>query len=141
MFNYSLKTKITIILFFLGLTAGIVMIVAFGFSRAQDINIVSEAKVLATALERYYDKFQSYPLIQKTAVGNIMILSDQGPNQNGEIVYFKKNTDWLDRATIASDGQNYVISFELARSWRPLGIDSFAGGTCLLTTNVILKCQ
>lgn len=141
MFNYSLKTKFIILLVFLGLTAATVMIIAFGFSRMSDINKIAEARVLAASLERYYDKFQSYPLMKKTAGIDIMIVSDKGLNQEGDVVYFKKTTDWLDEAVVASDGQSYGISFELARSWRPLGIDSFAGGSCLLTTNLILKCQ
>jgi len=139
MFAYPIKTKVILILILLAIIAGIFIIVRYNFSRSRDLVLVNQVKILADSLERYYDKFHTYPITTKISVEQIEIISSNGLNQTGDIVYFMPPAKWIDSASLISDGNNYYIDFNLSNSW-PLWNLVKGGGICRVSTGIQMQC-
>ena len=137
----SLKLRIIIIAI---LIVGIVLIVwltIYSSSRSRDLQIVSQAKTLATSMEKYYDKFNVYPASTKVPAEEIAIISDKGINQSGRVIYYQANFKWAKAATFSSDGHHYVIVFEIDNSWPAWNLPNSKGGKCQIADNVVLQCS
>ena len=139
MFNYSLRTKIILAAMLIIAIVGLVFLLRYDSSRARDLELVTQAKNLASSFEVYYDKFNQYPQISQTDVRNISIISEGGVNKTGQEVYFQKNFEWAGSATVASQDNNYVISFTLDNDWELWSVE--ADGTCQIRNNVVISCQ
>ena len=141
MFNYSLKTKIFLIMAFIFLAVFLIIATTEEKRRANDLLLVSQARQLAFGLERHYDKFNTYPLLEKTPAENIRSISEKGINATDmERVYFWRNFTWAGPATLISREDNYLIEFELQRQWLLWNIDSNKGGKCRITANMVMSC-
>lgn len=138
-FDYGLKIKLILSMVFLSLIMLVFLLVSYQDSRADDLTLVSQLQVLASGLERYYDKFQSYPEAKRVAVENIRIISENGLNQSGNTVYYKVSGYWPRSAVLASDREDYTIEFTLDNSWSIWPAQ--AGGACLLKSGMIMDCQ
>jgi hypothetical protein len=140
-FNYP-KKQIIIFSSILAIVL-IVVIIFIGvyYSRSADLRLVSQAEIIANAMETYYDKFNNYPIIQETNLNQIKSLSDQGFNQTGGRIFYKLNGSWSRSATILSSGSSYVIKFSLKNSWPVWQLTSWRGGQCRLTNNVVMTCE
>lgn len=117
-----------------------IIFVYFYYSRAIDVQMVAQTQTMATALESYYDRYHAYPTVSETEVSNIKLLSENGFNKEGKVIYFKSNFSWPRPVTLVSSGSNYLFKFSLKNSWPIWKIDNFFGGQCRLTNNVILNC-
>lgn len=138
--EYSLPVKIG---FVAAIVIAIILIVwlsNYNKSKAQDINMVIQTKSLATALERYYDKFNSYPNSSTINLSSLMVLTENGINQEGDTMYFRRDFEWARSGKYFSDGNNYAIDFDLEHSWAIWGLDGFGGGKCRVATNVTMGC-
>jgi len=139
MFNYSKKTKIISSAIHIAIIIAIFIIVKIYNSQSKDLVLVSQVKILANSLEKYYDKFNAYPIVQKISGEDIKLISDQGLNQMGEVIYFAGNNfTWVRPIILISDGYNYRIDFSLDNSW-PLWKLS-GGGDCRLRTVRKMDC-
>ncbi len=88
LFNYSKKVKI-ILATLLGLVIfSVVGFVIFDRSQVKDLETIDQAKVFATALERYYDKFHAYPVSKEVDLNSIQTLTENGLNQTCEVYYY-----------------------------------------------------
>lgn len=141
MFNYSLRTKIILLL---GLVSLIVVMIIISYDsqkKSQDLTMVSQVKFLASSLERYYDKFNAYPEIAKMDVSSIKIITDQGVNNDeGKRVFYKKNFNWDLGTTIVSRSDNYSIEFRLNNKWPIWNLDKNGGGKCRISANLVMQC-
>ncbi len=140
MFDYTKKQIglfLTAFLFLLLLGLAFVYVDS---NRAKDIQTVSQAQVLAGSLENYYHRYNAYPEIKEISVEQVKILTENGVNQNGNIVYYRSIADWPRPVTIVSSEENYLIKFSLKNSWPIWQLDNFFGGSCRLTNNVVLNC-
>lgn len=120
----------------------IVAIITFDSQKkSRDLLLVSQVKILANSLERYYDKYNAYPDIVKMDVTDIKSLSDKGINNSeGKIIYYKNNFILAGSATIASRADNYSIEFRLNNKWSLWNLDKMGGGKCRITANVVMQC-
>ena len=140
MLNYSKQTKIIASAVLIALVVLLVVVVSTNRSRSRDLQKVTQAKLLATSLEKYFDKFHVYPKSEKILVDQIKFISEQGINQTGKVLYYEKDYKWPDTAIYISDGGEYRLDFELENSWPIWGIDTGGGGKCRIVTNVSMKC-
>lgn len=138
MFNYSIKTKVILIAALLSIIIVVIIAVNFNYSRSQDLQLVTQAKILANGLEEYYNKFNSYPESSRIAVNQINVISDSGLNQSGERIYFQRNFKWARSAYYSSDGYGYTIEFDLNNSWDVWNLQG--DGKCQITANMIMEC-
>ncbi|MDD5749643.1 MAG: hypothetical protein PHO91_02545 [Patescibacteria group bacterium] len=142
MFNYSLKTKIFLIMAFVFLLVFLLIITTEEKRRADDLLLVAQAKQLAFGLERYYDKFNVYPDLTRSSAVSIGSISDKGVNVAGEQkYYFVRDFAWVGSATIISRADNYLIEFELKRKWPLWNIDKNKGGQCRITAAMNMVCR
>ncbi|MFA5126919.1 MAG: hypothetical protein WC465_02890 [Patescibacteria group bacterium] len=141
MFNYDLKTKIISGFILALLIAGASWLVSYNRSRSQDLLTVIQAKNLAIALEKYYDQRQNYPIASSMPVDDIMQISEQGINQEGNKVYWQTTGVWPRSATYVGQSDNYAIYFTLENAWTIWGLKSLKGGVCGFTKNVVWQCQ
>ncbi|MCD4760502.1 hypothetical protein K8R42_01250 [bacterium] len=140
MFNYSPKIKALSVLIIIIVIIGVILLVRYNNSRSRDLELFSQAKILAIALERYYDKFYSYPESTVIDVTSIRMITDQGLNQEGNIIYFMQSFEWAAPASYTSNGTDYSIEFNLNNSWPVWNLEGRGGGLCRLTRNINIKC-
>ena len=124
---------------FLFLIMGIFLLVSDQDSRASDLQLVGQLQALATGLEKYYDKFYSYPPTSRLAVENIRVVTENGFNQEGNLVYYQKSATWPRSAVLSSEGQDYKIEFVLDHGWSAW--QAKAGDTCFLKSGLIMECR
>ena len=99
--------------------------------------MVSQARELATSLEKYFDKTNTYPELVKTKLANIQVLTENGLNQEGTYIYFDK-LDWSKKGTIVSTKEGYKIEFELDNSWDLWNLKG--GGVCRISNYLTMTC-
>lgn len=136
--KYSVLTKIIIAT---ALILGIVLVIwfrSYSYDRSKDLAMVAYSKSFAVALEKYYDKFNAYPLSEKINLNSIMYLTENGINQQGDFLYFRRSFDWPRSGTYSSDGNNYAIDFGLEKSWDIWSIKG--NGLCRIATGVNMAC-
>ena len=139
-FAYSKKIIISLgISFVILLGAGIFLIIK-NQSRANDLAFVSQAQILATSLENYFDQTNQYPVLSETDLVNIKILSENGWNQGDENIFYTAPAKFLRSATLVVDKDSYAIKFTLKNSWKTWGLAKFSGGDCKITNNIQLSC-
>lgn len=141
MFNYSLRTKVFLSMALVSMLVIVAIITFDSQKKSRDLLLVSQVKILANSLERYYDKYNAYPDIVKMDVADIKSLSDKGINNSeGKVVYYKKDFILAGDATIASRADNYSIEFRLNNKWSLWNLDKMSGGKCRITANVVMQC-
>mgnify|MGYP003979805553 CR=1 FL=1 len=113
MFNYSIKTKAILLVVLVAILIFVIVFVRYNNSRSNDLELVQQVKTLANSLEDYREKFNAYPVAEKTDVEQILNITDKGFNSDGDLVYFVKNFKWVGGATYMSDGKQYAIDFSL----------------------------
>lgn len=140
LFNYNKKIKI-ILLALVGLVASSVFIVIiFDRSRVKDLEVVKQVQMFATALENYYDRFQVYPVTKELNLSTIMKLTENGFNQDGEIIYYQATEDLSRSVYFLSSVNSYALKFSLKNSWPLWGLGSWRGGECRMTNNLEISC-
>ena len=140
MFNYSVKKKIILVVIFLALLILVIIVVQKNYSRSRDLQVISQAKLLATGLEKYYVWHNAYPLLELSAGQSVDFVSNNGVNVSGDIYYFNRDFDWARDISLASNGQSYEIKFDLGNAWQTFNITQKSGGHCHIISNVILEC-
>src|SRR3989339_1671240 len=139
-FAYSKKIIIILsISFVILLGAGIFLIIK-NKSRANDLAFVSQAQILATSLENYFDQTNQYPILAETDLVNIKSLSEAGWSQGGDNIFYRAPAQFLLTATLVVDKDSYAIKFNLKNSWDVWGLTKFSGGDCKITNNIQLSC-
>lgn len=141
MFNYGLKFRIILFLFFVVIFFVAIILVRGHNAKANDLNTVYQAQKVAEGLEKYYSKFNAYPDIAKIDVSNIKIISDQGLNNRGDIVFFQDRLDWDRSVSLKSQGDFYSLEFTLTEKWSVWGIDSREGAVCSISNGIRMNCQ
>ncbi|MBU1202886.1 hypothetical protein KKH39_02495 [Patescibacteria group bacterium] len=140
MFKYSTRTKIFLILALVSLVVLLSVITLYLNSKSRDLEFVSQLRQLGNGLEIYYDQYNAYPTLAKSEVSLIQGISENGINVAGDEIYFRQSFDWIRSATLASNGENYIIEFELDNSWDTWQIDSRNGGQCRIGNNLVMRC-
>jgi hypothetical protein len=140
MFNYSKKIKIISLVILAVLVGLIIFMVYFNNNRSDDIVVFTQSKELAVALEKYYDKFNEYPELEKTRTNLLTKLTDNGFNQEGDIIYWQGGYEWARGASYTSDSNNYTIIFRINNKWPMWGINTYNGGICTIATNLSISC-
>lgn len=140
MFNYSIKIKILIGFILVVLIIGLWFSINTNKSRARDLYRVSQARILATSLERYFDQNYAYPDLAKIKVVAVKTITENGVNQAGDYIYFKGPVKLLDDGTLVSTASRYVIEFSLENDWNLWGLDN-SGGICRLSNNLAMICR
>ncbi len=138
---YSLKTKIIIAVAIFTLVVAVFTVIVYQRSMSRDLKSVVAAKALATGMEKYFDKFNTYPQTGKIRLAEVNYLTENGINEQGDYLYFVRDFDWHDKATLSANGENYIIEFELKNSWPTWGIQSSGGGICRLGNNLAMSCR
>lgn len=138
--NYDSRTKLTFIAILLVLIIGITLLSNYNYSRSRDVQLVANARVLATALEQYYSRYNAYPEFDKAYLNSLDLISDQGANQKGEVTYYNNKIDWPKDTTLAIQKDDYQIDFTIHNSWPVWGITKLGGGRCRLSKNAVLQC-
>lgn len=138
--EYSLPIKIGFITAIIIAVALVAWISNYEKGRAQDIQMVIQAKSLAVALEKYYDKYNAYPVSPSTNLDTIRVIGESGINEQEGVLYFRRDFEWVKSGKYLSDGSNYAIDFDLKYSWPIWGLDGFSGGKCRISGNVNMAC-
>lgn len=141
MFNYSIKIKIFLIGLLILAIASLIFLTSINKSRGRDLYRVSQAKVLATSLELYFDKNYAYPEFAKVNIKDIKLVTENGVNKNGDYIYFQGPAKLLDEGTVVSTPSRYVIEFTLEKSWDLWGISSSDGGVCRISNYLQMVCR
>ncbi len=141
-----LTKKARIAIFIISLLAVIIIIVTIifailNYSRAKDLQVVSQTKILANSLEIYFSKFNDYPVIEKVKGDAILTITENGINENGEVVYFKKSFKFTRPVNFESSIDSYKIDFNLKNKWPLWDLNTMKGGYCSITKNMIMKCK
>lgn len=139
MFNYSIQVKITAIVVLLALIATLSMVVVKEKSQGFDLYKVSYAQNIATSLERYFDKHNEYPELEKISLSDIQIITENGVNQAGDYLYFSQSKRIVE-GTLISKSDRYIIEFSLDNSWNLWGIGK-KGGLCRVSNNLDMICR
>lgn len=139
MFNYSLRAKLNLIMLLIALIALVGVFVYVADSQAKDLTVYSQSQVLATALESYYDKYNRYPATPRVAADGVMIITENGINQPGKVVYYRQNFYFSKELTLASTAQDYSLEFTSDNKW-PLW-EAERGSLCRLSGGLKLSCQ
>lgn len=140
MFNYSLRTKIILIVVAIALVVAIVFLSNQQKSRGFDLYKVSQMKSLASGLELYFDKNHEYPQVDKIAFENIAFITENGINQPGNFIYYRSSAKTI-AATLLSTPERYIIEFPLENAWPLWGIDSRDGGSCRISNYLEMICR
>ncbi len=140
LFGYSKKIIIILSISFTILVGAGIFLLSKNQSRANDLAFVSQAQILATSLENYFDQTNQYPVLAETNLVNIKSLSEAGWNQNHENIFYKAPAKFLRSATLAVNKDSYSIKFNLKNSWKIWDLTKFSGGECQITNNIQLSC-
>ena len=109
-----------------------IVFIVLNYSRAKDLEVVSQAKQFANSLEMYFSKFNDYPVIEKVNGNTISYLTDNGFNEEGELLYFKRNFIYSRPLTFKSNRNSYSIEFTLKNKWPLWHLNTNKGGYCLI---------
>lgn len=139
MFDYSVKAKAISISLLVVLLIALVYLINYNNSRARDLEMVAQARTLATGMEKYFAKNYSYPELAKMKLSKVKVVTENGINQNGDYLYFQA-PDWVMDGTVQSTPNRYLIEFDLNHSWELWGLSDFGGGTCRLSNNLKIVC-
>ena len=137
MFDYSIKTKVIFIGALVVLIGLLAFLITYNNSQARDLEMITQARNLATSLENYFAKNYSYPSIDQMKVSNIKVISENGLNEAGDYLYFKE-LDWVMEGTLLSTKDRYIIEFDLNHSWDIWNLDG--GGTCKISNYLEMLC-
>ncbi len=118
-----------------------IVFIVFNYSRAKDLEVVSQSKQFANSLEIYFSKFNDYPVIEKVNGDSILILTENGFNEEGEAVYFKKNFKYSRLVIFESERNGYSLEFKLNNKWPLWNLNTGKGGYCLIKEKVIMECK
>jgi hypothetical protein len=140
LFNYSKKVKIISLVIFCFLLISITTVILFDRSRVKDLELVGQVKIFATGLETYYAKFQAYPVVQEIDLNKVKILTENGLNQTGKIVYYQVNGTFARPVTFLASSNNYTLKFSLQNTWPIWGLESWRGGECRMTNYLQISC-
>ncbi len=140
LFNYSKKVKIILAILFGLAVFFVVGFIVFDRSQVKDLEALDQAKIFATALERYYDKFNAYPVSKEVDLNSIQILTENGFNQVGRVIYYQSSSLFKRQVYFLSSANNYTIKVNLKNSWPIWGLNSWRGGECRLTNYLEWKC-
>ena len=140
-FDYSKKIKIILGSIMLVVIILLIVFIIIDRSRVKDLQLVSQIKTFATALEQYYDKFQTYPVTSEIDLAQVQILTDQGFNQPSEVIYYQAQSNWARPVLFLSSDSHYTIKFDLKNSWPVWQLETWRGGECHMSNNMIMTCQ
>lgn len=108
----------------------LVLLVRHEDSRARDLELASQAKVLAIALEKYYAIYRSYPDLEKLTLDKLKIISEKGVNKDGNQIFYRNTVVWPEHATLAIQSDDYQLDFTVYNSWPAWGVTKSKGGRC-----------
>ena len=140
-FAYSKKIIIILSISFAILLGAGIFLLNKNQSRANDLAFVSQAQILATSLENYFDQNNQYPVLAETNLVNIKSLSENGWNQGGENIFYTAPAKFLRSATLTVDKDSYKIKFNLKNSWYFWALTKFSGGDCSIVNNIQISCK
>lgn len=138
--RYSLQTKAIFLGAIILAIVLIVLLVRYENSRARDLELASNAKVLAVALEKYYAIYRSYPDLDRVTLGKLNFISDQGVNQEGNEIFYRNLVEWPEHATLAIQNDDYQLDFTVYNSWPAWGVTKSEGGRCRFLQAAKLIC-
>lgn len=140
--RYSLQTKAIFVGAIILAIILIVLVTRHEDSRSRDIETVSNARLLATALERYYTFYRTYPEWDKATLDKVKFISDQGVNKEGETIFYTNNIVWPEDAdiTLAIQSDDYQLDFTVHNSWPAWGVTKAKGGRCRVMKEVNFLC-
>lgn len=138
MFNYSLRTKINLILLLIALVVLVSAGVYLSDSQAKDLVNLSQAQTLATALEKYYYKYQRYPASPRLSADAVQIITENGINQPGKVVYYRQSAYFAKATTLSSTGEDYFLEFNMTNKWPVWAAER--GSLCRLQNGLKLEC-
>jgi hypothetical protein len=140
--KYSLQTKAIFLGAIIVAIVLIVFLVRHQSSRSRDLELVANAKILATALEQYYAIYRTYPEWGKTTLDKVQFISDQGINQNGTEIFYTNKFVWPEDsdATLAIQTDDYQLDFTVFNSWPAWGVTKAKGGRCRVENAVNFYC-
>ena len=118
-----------------------IVFIVFNYSRAKDLEVVSQSKQFANSLEMYFSKFNDYPVIEKVNGDSILILTENGFNEEGKVVYFKKNFKYSRPVIFVSERNGYSLGFNLNNKWPLWNLNTGKGGYCLIKEKMIMECK
>lgn len=141
-----LTKKIKIIIFSVSLLVLIILIstiifIISSYSRAKDLEVVSQSKQFANSLEMYFDKFNDYPVIEEVSGKDILYITENGINEQGNTIYFNRKFKYSRPITFSSERFKYNIGFKLKNKWPLWNLDTGKGGNCIIKENVIMECN
>jgi len=141
-----LTKKAKIIIFGISLTILIILVstiisIVSSYSRAKDLEVVSQSKQFANSLEMYFDKFNDYPVIEEVNGKDIFYITENGINEEGEVIYFNRKFKYSRPITFSSERFKYNISFELKNKWPLWNLNTGRGGNCVIKENIIMECN
>ncbi len=139
MFNYSLRTKINLLLLLIALVVIVSAGVYLSDSKAKDLTNLSQAQTLATALEKYYYKYQRYPTSPRLGADAVQLITENGINQPGKVVYYRQSDYFAKETTLASTGEAYFLEFSMANKWPSWGAER--DSVCRVKNGLKLECQ
>jgi len=119
----------------------IIVFIVLNYSRAKDLEIVSQTKQFSNSLEIYFSKFNSYPVIDKVDGNSILYITENGINEEGEVIYFKKDIIYSRPLTFESNRNSYSLEFSLKNKWPLWNLNTGKGGTCLIKEKMIMECH
>ena len=139
-FAYSKKTIIILSISFVILLGAGIFLMITNQSRANDLAFVSQAQILATSLENYFDQTNQYPVLVETDLAKIRGFSEKGWNQSGDNIFYNAPAKFLRVATLVVNKDSYLLKFNLKNSWDVWALTKFSGGDCKITNNIQLSC-
>ncbi len=140
LFNYSKKVKIISLVIFCFLLISIITVILFDRSRVKDLELVEQVKIFATSLESYHDKFQAYPISGELDLNKVKILTENGLNQAGKIVYYQASSTFVRPVIFLASKNNYTLKFSLQNTWPIWNLESWRGGECRMTNYLQISC-
>jgi len=139
LFDYSIKIKVILIGILVILIAASIFLITYNNSHSRDLETMVQVRSLATGLEYYFDKKHAYPLVEKTDLVNIKVITENGVNQPGDYFYFV-TSDQAINGTLVSTADKYAIDFELENSWNLWGLNT-GGGICRISNYLAIICK
>jgi hypothetical protein len=139
MFDYSIKIKVIVISVLVILLIGIFFLINYNNSKVRDLEMITQTRNLATAMEKYFEKSNNYPEIEKLSLDKIQALTENGLNQKGDYLYFN-NLSWVKDGSLFSTKDRYIIEFELDNSWEVWNVGG-GGASCHISNYLEMICQ
>ncbi len=140
--RYSTQTKTIFVGAIIVAVVLIIFLLRYQNSRSRDVELVANAKILATALEKYYTFYHTYPEWSKDSIDKIKFISDQGVNKDGAEIFYRNTYEWPTDAdiTLAIQNDDYQLDFTVYNSWPAWGVTKAKGGRCRVLKEVTFLC-